>query len=949
MPMNAENFITINGRQLTFESGETILEVAKRNNIFIPTLCHLQGARPTGACRICVVEVEGARSLVASCTMPAGPKMVINTNSPDVLDARRAVIELLLSSGNHNCSARNEKNVKWTALQDATAEYDQSSELCDVYGACKLQALAYRYQVDSSAYCGRKPDYPLEDASSLITRDFSRCIACGRCVQACNDAQVNNAISYGFRGTKGKIIGMGDQSLEKSECVFCGECIDVCPVGALVEKRTRYKIRPWETTFTESTCHYCGVGCKLNLHVKDNQVMKVTAADSEQNGSRLCMNGRFGFDFLQTPKRITTPKIRENGKLRDASWDEALKLVATKILDTVKGSGADAIGGVCSGKSTNESLYLAQKLFRAVIGTNNITTPYAVTGTTNPLTEIEKAPRILVIGSSMEQEAPMAATMVKRAVKHNGAKLVVINDSPTKLGKFAEEYLAVKPSTEGMLASGLVGLLLNAKGGNGPAAATKLAGDFPIDKVISATGINAETLERVVALLNSDEPVMLIYGAKASGSAAVFHALQELLGNLDREFGGVNQLAEMNNSAGAALMGAVPELLPGYQLVCEEAARKRLEQAWSCTLSEKPGLNLAQMIESIGSGKGIELLYCIGEDIAVSGAEIPNLKEALDSVGFLIQQDFIENETTKHADVVLPIATWVEADGTYLNCEKRLGEVKQAVNAPGEAKPEVWILTELANQMEQCWPDRQAAAIWSNEISPLLSASDGPTLIGGRAPLAILPGFQPLNYHRHAMLEQCDGLLEAIPTTKGGKREWASDPDRVEKAFLKLLAEYDLTEKRDQVDEVLAQHRDHRGGLIPVLQKVQAILGFLPIEVQNYIGLGLNLSPADVFGVVTFYSFFTMVPRGKYVIRVCLGTACYVKEAGKILENIEENLNIKCGETTEDRLFSLEGVRCVGACGLAPVVVVGEDTHGMIDPAQASAILTKYRSDSDEA
>ncbi len=945
--MNAENFITINGRQLSYTSGETILEVAKRNSIFIPTLCHLQGARPTGACRICVVEVAGARALVASCTMPAAPNMEIKTDSPAILEARRTVVELLLSSGNHNCSARSEKNVKWTQLQNETEEYDKSDELCAVYGACKLQALAYRYQADSSVFCGRKPDYSLEDASSLIIRDFSRCIMCGRCVQACNDAQVNNAISYGFRGTKGKVVGMGDQSLEKSECVFCGECISACPVGALTEKRNRFQVRPWETTIVESTCYYCGVGCKLNLHIKDNQVMKVTSAASEQNGDRLCMKGRFGFDFLGSDKRINLPRIRERGKLREVSWEEALKLAASKIAAAKKSSGADAIAGVCSGKSTNEATYLTQKFFRAVVGTNNISTPCAATGTTNPLIEIEKAPQILVIGSMMEIEAPMTATLVKRAVKHNQAKLVVINDCTSVLSKFADEYLMINEGSEGLLVSGLIGLLLKAKGDQGSREAKKIAKDCPLDKVTGATGISAETLERVVALLDLDKPLMLIHGAKTAGSTRIFQAMQELLGNLNREFGGVNQLAELNNSTGAALMGAVPELLPGYNLVSTEADHKQIEKSWSCTLSKNPGLNLAGVIESIASGSGVKVLLCMGEDIAVSGAEIPNLQKALKDV-CLIQIDFAENETTEFADIVLPATVWAETNGSYFNSEKRLGQVAAVVTAPGEAKPEEWIITELANRLEQPWPQRSAEVIWSEEIKPLLKSGNGSIGIGGKAPTTILPGYQPLNYHHHQLLGFCEGLLEGVSTIKGGKREWASDPEKVKREFLKMLSDNEMTDKQSEVDQVLIKYKNHRGGLIPVLQQIQAILGFLPVEVQNYIGHGLNLSPADVFGVVTFYSFFTMVPRGKFVIRVCLGTACYVKDAGKILDNIADNLKIKCGETTPDKLFSLEGVRCVGACGLAPVVVVGEDTHGMIDPAQASSILTNYRS-SDEA
>jgi predicted molibdopterin-dependent oxidoreductase YjgC/NADH:ubiquinone oxidoreductase subunit E len=947
--MNAENFITINGRQLTFESGETILDVAKRNNIFIPTLCHLPGARPTGACRVCVVEVAGARSLVASCTMPASPKMVINTHSPVVLDARKSVIELLLSSGNHNCSARNETSEKWAQLQDRAADYDKSEELCEVYGTCKLQALAYRYQVDSSRFAGREPEYALEDASDLILRDFSRCILCGRCVQACNDAQVNNAISYGFRGTKGKIVAMGDASLEKGECVFCGECISACPVGALVEKKTRYALRPWEVEHASTTCNYCGVGCQLDLQIADNGVKKVESIPGGANDGRLCMKGRFGFGFLEAPQRITKPQIRENGALRDASWDEALKVIADKINEVKKAHGADAIAGVTSGKSTNEALYLAQKMFRGAIGTNNITTPYAAAGMTNSADEVEQAPVILLIGSDIEAEAPMMATLIKRAVKHNDAKLIVVSDKRNRIAGFATEFIQVAIGSEGTLACGLLGQLLQEKSNKGVAEAKKIVEAHPLDTVLSTTGAAKDALERAAKILCDDTPAMLLYGRNAIGAVNVFNLIQQLLGNLDRKHGGVNQVAELNNATGAALMGAVPNYLPGYKSIDDVEARTRYEQAWGATLSDKPGLNYGELLARIVAGNDIKVLYTIGEDVAVSGAGAGDLKTALAKLDFIVQQDYVTNETTAYADVVLPAAVWVEADGSYLSNDRRRGLVTAAITPPGEAKPETWIFTEIANRCDQCWPTRTAQAIWDEEIQHLLSLGEAEVLVGGKAPQAFLPGVETLNYHHHRMLELCDGMMSSIPTAKGGSREWAGDLAKADSAFVKVLEADGLMDKKAPIDEVLAQYQNHRGGLIPVLQKVQAIMGFLPIEVQNYIGLHLGLPPSDVFGVVTFYSFFTMVARGKYVIRVCLGTACYVKGAGKILEAIEDDLKIKCGETTDDRIFSLEGVRCVGACGLAPVVVVGEDTHGMIDPAKSSDILTNYRSASNEA
>jgi predicted molibdopterin-dependent oxidoreductase YjgC len=365
--------LTINGHRLGFEPGETLLDVARRNSIDIPTLCHLKGATPTGACRVCVVEVQGARSLVASCAMPAAPNMVVQTESPKVIAARRMVIQLLLSSGNHNCAVRGSDGRNWTDFQLAAQRSDGSEELCPVWGDCRLQDLAYRYQVNGERFDPTSTRYPIEDVNPFIVRDFSRCILCGRCVQACNEVQVNQAIHFGYRGARSKIIAAGDRPYRDSDCVFCGECVQVCPVGALVEKDPRYRVRPWETRKVRTTCSYCGVGCQIQLHVKDNRVVKVTGVeDVAPNYGSLCVKGRFGFDFIGSPERLKTPLIREGGGLREASWDEALDRVARRLGEIKAAHGPDSVGVLTSARVTNEENYLANKFTRAVLKTNNI-------------------------------------------------------------------------------------------------------------------------------------------------------------------------------------------------------------------------------------------------------------------------------------------------------------------------------------------------------------------------------------------------------------------------------------------------------------------------------------------------------------------------------------------------------------------------------------------------
>ena len=970
----SENIITIDGRKLEFTPGETILEVARRNGIFIPTLCHLKGAPPTGACRICVVEIEGGRALAPACATPVADKMVIHSKSPSVLEARRTILAFLLQSGNHNCAIAKKTPGEWADFQEQVERYDQSAELCPAHSACRLQAYAYRYQVETEGLVRVEIPYAMEAASPLIVRDFSRCIRCGRCVDACNVIQVNNAITHGYRGVMAKIVAMGDGTLERSECVFCGQCIQACPVAALMEKKSLYKIRPWEAHHVRTTCPYCGVGCQIDLHIKDNKIMKVTGVeDALPNLGRLCVKGRFGYDFLQSPERLTKPLIRENGKLRDATWDEALDLVAAKITAIKEKEGPEAIAGIASAKSTNESLYLMQKLFRAAIGSNQLASPYAASGLNNSMGELEVAKIILLISSDVTEENPVAGTFIKRASK-NGCRLIVIDSRPTKIQEFATAHLLLKEGTESVLVNGIIQQLLE-RGRGGSNEIRTMAENFPLSVVSKTTGLQPDAITWVTDILDTQESTMLVYGPRCASSAQTFLNLQEVLGNLGCEYGGVNFLSPLNNSQGACDMGVLPDHLPGYAKVDDDAAREPFEQAWGSPLSNKPGMAFDEIIGHLtdtpeGSGKKVRLLYCAGENLALATPAVPGIRETLKSAEFLVVQDILDNETLEFAHVVLPAAAWSESDGTYTNCERRVSRMRYAVSPPGEAKPATWIFTQLAHRLGQDWPEQNPQGIWDNEISKLVPhlrgirydrieegglqwpvpglESPGTTYLNGDHPPLCRGALVSFNYHHRTLLEQCEGLLEVLPRKGEGIRVPPSDSKEVTEKFVELLREEEQTEAKDRIDEILATYRPRRGGLIPVLQQVQEILGFLPASAQNYIAQGLGIPFSDVFGVVTFYSFFTMVPRGRHTIRICLGTACFVKGSAVLLENVQEHLKVGVGETTEDREYSLEVVRCLGACGLAPVMVVDDVTYGQVNPKEIVDIVESYRGPADD-
>ncbi|HEX77844.1 MAG TPA: formate dehydrogenase subunit alpha [Dehalococcoidia bacterium] len=695
--------ITLNGVEVSGYSGMTVLDLARESGIDIPTLCHDPHLTPLGACRICLVEEERTGALLASCVTLIAPGMVVNTQSPRVLERRRAIIRLMLASHPDSCF------------------------VCDKGNRCQLRHIAAEMGIGLVEF-QRIPQFAaIEEVNPFIERDLSKCILCAKCIRADQELVVEGAIDYMNRGFASKPATLNDQPLEKSECTFCGTCVSLCPTGALMEKVKTY--RGTVTTVVPTVCPFCGCGCGIHLEVRDNKIVRVRPNDrGSSNGPTLCVRGCYGYDFVHSPERLTTPLVRVNGRLEAASWEQALGLVAQELERIKAAHGPDSLAVLGSSKCTNEENYLLQKLARAVLGTNNIDNgsrlyssasrvglakSLGLPGTTNPLSDIEQSQVILVIGANPTASAPVVGYAIKRAVKQKDARLLLVDPQPTKLSAFADIWLRPKLGTDVALINGLIKVIIDEGLWDRGFVAARTqdfetwAGSlhkYSPEYVEEATGVSAEEIRRAARLFAGASRGSIVYGngiAQQVGGTGAVQALANLAlvtGNIGRRGTGLYALLRENNAQGASDMGALPDYLPGYQGVGDMAARRRFEEGWGVRLPDRAGLTALEMIRGAKEGS-IRAMYIVGENPVSTFPSPSSVREALASLEFLVVQDLFLTETAELAMVVLPAASFAEKDGTFTNLERRVHRVRKAIEPPGQSWPDWHIIVQLAQRM----------------------------------------------------------------------------------------------------------------------------------------------------------------------------------------------------------------------------------------------------------
>lgn len=739
----------LDGREVEADPGETIFRVARRYDIKLPHLCYSPkpGYRPDGNCRVCMVEIEGERVLAASCIRTPTPGMKVNTQTDRANASRKMVLELLMADQPPREAARDPESDFWKT--------------------------ATRQKVETSRFPARAAQPAPDRSHPAMAVNLDACIQCNLCVRACREVQVNDVIGMAGRGMLEKIVFDFDDPMGNSTCVACGECVQACPTGALMPA-TLVNEQNIRTEFPDrqvnSVCPYCGVGCQLTYHIKNDKLLYVTGKNGPANENRLCVKGRFGFDYVHNPERLTQPMIRKEGvpkvphevidpknpwtHFRPATWEEALDYAANglkKIRDT---HGAKALAGFGSAKGSNEEAYLFQKLVRAGFGTNNVdhctrlchassvaaliegVGSAAVTATFN---ECKNSDVIIVIGANPSENHPVAATFFKQAAKR-GAKLIVMDPRGQALKRHAWQMLQFKPGTDVAMLNAMLNVIIGEELYDRQYVQTYTEGfealrehikPFTPEEMAPVCGIDADTLRTVARTYARAERAIIFWGMGVSqhthgtDNARCLIALALTCGHVGRPGTGLHPLRGQNNVQGASDAGLIPMFFPDYKSVENPDIRAKYEDAWGTKLDPKRGLTVVEIMDAIHANE-IRGMYIMGENPAMSDPDLNHAREALAHLEHLVVQDLFLTETAVYADVILPASAWPEKDGTVTNTNRQVQMGRAALPLPGEAKLDWWITQEIARRIGLKWNYKSPADIYT-EMASMMPSLDNIT------------------------------------------------------------------------------------------------------------------------------------------------------------------------------------------------------------------------------
>ncbi|SHN30010.1 formate dehydrogenase subunit alpha [Rhizobacter sp. OV335] len=723
---------TLDGQSVQAFDGETILQVADRLGVSIPRLCYTPGYRADGNCRSCMVEIDGERTLAPSCCRAPTAGMKVHATSERAVKSQKMVLEMLLSD-------MPAKGHKWIG-DDETRQHGELSDWASRMDVNVRPALA--------AIARQQPAPDLSHPAMAVNLDA--CIQCNRCVRACREEQVNDVIGFAFRGDDSAIVfdlqdGMGD-----STCVACGECVQACPTGALMPKS--HIGAQLVDRKIDSVCPFCGVGCLLTYNVKDEQIVSVDGRDGPANHSRLCVKGRFGFDYAHHPQRLTKPLIRKPGVakhpdaigdpadwsevFREATWDEALDLAASKLTALRDTHGLKALAGFGSAKGSNEEAYLFQKLVRTGFGSNNVDhctrlchassvaallEGVGSAAVSNQVNDVEHAGLILVIGSNPTANHPVAATWMKNAAQR-GTKIVLADPRITDIGRHAWRTLQFRADTDVALLNALIHTVIDeglvdadfiARRANNFEALKENVKGYSAEAMAPICGIPAETIREVAREFATSKASMILWGMGISqhvhgtDNARCLIALATVTGQIGKPGSGLHPLRGQNNVQGASDAGLIPMMLPNYQRVDNPGAHAWFEKFWDTPLDNKPGYTVVEIMHKALAPETdphkIRGMYIMGENPAMSDPDLNHARHALTSLEHLVVQDIFMTETAWYADIVLPASAWPEKTGTVTNTDRMVQMGRRALTPPGDAKPDLWIIQQIAKRMGLPW------------------------------------------------------------------------------------------------------------------------------------------------------------------------------------------------------------------------------------------------------